>query len=151
MKKIFLISAFFSLNSCVVNNLNQDFNYEEKNSKDLWVNSYKYEVFYGCIKEGLGNDSLRILLKDKDFFNKSLDLEFKTIDEARKLGSSIVINMPKPYIKLENKKDLNKNFISYNCLKYYASKELDSIANVEYKKELLNKLREFDIKLLKKY
>ena len=71
MKNIFLICVFLLLNSCKTNGLRQNFNYEEKKSKELWINSYKYEVFYGCIKEGLGNDSLRIILKDKDLFNKS--------------------------------------------------------------------------------
>lgn len=136
MKNIFLICVFLFLNSCKTNSLKQKFNYEEKNSKELWINSYKYEVFYGCIKEGLGNDSLRIILKDKDLFNKSLELEFNTIDNARQLGSYIVVNMPKPFIKFENENDLNKNFISYNCLKYYASRELDSIANIEFIKTL---------------
>lgn len=136
MRNIYLICVFLFLNSCKTNNLKQKFKYEEKNSKELWINSYKYEVFYGCIKEGLGNDSLRILLKDKDLFNKSLELDFNTIDGARQLGSYIVINMPKPFIKFENENDLNKNFISYNCLKYYASKELDSIANIEFTKTL---------------
>jgi hypothetical protein len=42
--------------------------------------------------------------------------------------------MPKPYIKFENENDFNKNFVSYYCLKYYASRELDSIANIEYVK-----------------
>lgn len=136
MKNIFLICVFLLLNSCKTNYLRQNFNYEEKKSKELWINSYKYEVFYGCIKEGLGNDSLRIILKDKDLFNKSLELEFNTIDNARQLGSYIVQNMPKPFIKFENENDLNKNFISYNCLKYYASRELDSIANIEFIKTL---------------
>jgi len=136
MKNIFLICAFLLLNSCMTNSLRQSFNYEEKKSKELWINSYKYEVFYGCIKEGLGNDSLRIILKDKDLFNKSIELEFNTIDNARQLGSYIVLNMPKPFIKFENENDLNKNFISYNCLKYYASRELDSIANIEFIKTL---------------
>lgn len=138
MKNIFLICVFLFLNSCKTNCLKQKFNYEEKNSKELWINSYKYEVFYGCIKEGLGNDSLRIILKDKDLFNKSLELEFNTIDNARQLGSYIVVNMPKPFIKFENENDLNKNFITYNCLKYYASRELDSIANIEFIKTLKN-------------
>ena len=46
--------------------------------------------------------------------------------------------MPVPYIKIEvgNEYLKNKNFISYNCLNYYASKELDSIANIEYEKML---------------
>lgn len=42
--------------------------------------------------------------------------------------------MPKANIKIEKGEEhlKNKNFISYNCLVYYASRELDSIAEIEY-------------------
>ena len=47
--------------------------------------------------------------------------------------------MPKPYIKVDNETK-EKNFISFECLKYYSSKELDKIANDEYNKLNMNKL-----------
>ena len=105
-----------------------------QNKKQSWIDSYKYEVFYGCIKEGLENDSLRIILKDKDLFNPTLDLDFKTIEDARLYGKNIIKKMPKANIKIDIGEEYlkNKNFISYNCLRYYASKELDSIANKAY-------------------
>jgi len=113
----------------------ESFTYNE-NEKQLWINSYKYEAFYGCINQGLENDSLKIILKRKDLFNPNLNLEFSTIDLARESGKNIILQLPKPYIKIdageENLK--NKNYISYTCLKYYASRELDSIAQEEYKK-----------------
>ncbi|MGV9002662.1 hypothetical protein [Flavobacterium sp.] len=138
MKKFIFIVLVFA--SC--KNYNRDcFSYDES-IKESWINSYKYEVCYGCLKEGIGNDSLRIILKKKDLFNKNLEIDFSTIDNARSIGKNIIINMPKPFIKIdEEQNDLKeKNFISYNCLKYYASKELDSIAKFEYEKYLKNKL-----------
>jgi hypothetical protein len=107
------------------------YNYQ---SKDLWVNSYKYEVFYGCIKEGIGNDSLRIILKDRDLFNPNTDLDFLTIDNAREKGKKIIYDMPDVNIKIDKgeEKLKVKNFISFNCLNYYKSRELDSIANNAY-------------------
>ncbi|HQV35275.1 MAG TPA: hypothetical protein P5335_11710 [Flavobacterium sp.] len=140
MKKsiIKLFFIFFILISCNSIHVKDGFLYEENNSKEIWINSYKYEVFYECIKQGIGNDSLRIILKNKDLFNKSQELEFNTIDSARILGHKIIINLPEPYIKIDEG-SINKNYISYNCLKYYASKELDEIAMIEYKKHFSKK------------
>ena len=135
MKKsiIYLFFIVLLFLSCRPTNIRESFSYEEDDLKRNWINSYKYEVFYGCIKQGLGNDSLRIILSKNDLFNKSLELEFKTIDSARNLGYKLIQNMPTPFIKIDEN-STNKNFISYNCLKYYASRELDSIAIAEYKK-----------------
>jgi len=140
MKKsiIKLFFIFFILISCNSIHVKDGFLYEENNSKEIWINSYKYEFFYECIKQGIGNDSLRIILKNKDLFNKSQELEFNTIDSARILGHKIIINLPEPYIKIDEG-SINKNYISYNCLKYYASKELDEIAMIEYKKHFSKK------------
>lgn len=46
--------------------------------------------------------------------------------------------MPKANIKIDKGEEYlrNKNFISYDCLVYYASLELDSIANIAYKEYL---------------
>ena len=134
MKYIIILSVFCTL-SCTVQK-RDSFSYAETNTKTQWINSFKYEVFYGCIKEGIGNDSLRIILQKKDLFNPNAEVDFVVNDKARSLGKGIIENMPKPYIKIDKgEEDLkNKNFISSNCLKYYASKELDSIAEAEYKK-----------------
>lgn len=103
--------------------------------KQSWINAYKYEAFYGCIKEGIGNDSLRIILEKKDLFNLNSDMDFSTIDNARKLGKKIIKNMPNAYIKIDKGEEhlKDKNFISNTCLMYYASRELDSVAESEYK------------------
>ncbi|WP_445455764.1 hypothetical protein [Flavobacterium sp. HNIBRBA15423] len=138
MKKIIiLIVVIFA--SC--NTYKRDkFSYYQ-NEKKTWVNSYKYEVFYGCINEGLENDSLRIVLKNKDLFNANLDLDFEIINQARLLGKKIIQELPKANIKIDKGEEhlLNKNFISYSCLNYYASRELDSIAEKAYKDYLLSK------------
>ena len=77
-------------------------------------------------------------MEKKDLFNSYDAIDFTAIDFARELGKQIIKKMPVPYIKIEvgNEYLKNKNFISYNCLNYYASKELDSIANIEYEKML---------------
>lgn len=106
--------------------------------RNVWINTFKSEVFYSCMKEGMKNDSLYKILKNKDLLNMYEGFEVKSMDYARNIGEKVIKNMPKPYIKIDNdEKDLkSKNFISYSCLNYYASKELDSIAKIEYKKHL---------------
>lgn len=102
--------------------------------KDTWINSYKYEAFYGCIREGLGNDSLRIILSNKDLFRPNMDMDFVTVDKARAFGKVIAKAMPPPVIKVDRGEEelRNRNFISYSCLNYFASRELDSVARKEY-------------------
>lgn len=104
--------------------------------KETWINSYKYEAFYGCMQAGLGNDSLKIILQSKDLFSPNMDMTFVTIDEARLLGKTIVTNMPPAHIKIDTGEEAlrKKNYISYVCLNYYASRELDSIAREKYKR-----------------
>lgn len=114
----------------------EKFTYNEQ-QKEIWINSYKYEVFYGCIEEGIGNDSLRIILKNKDLFSKNSEVDFMVTNQARALGKRIIEQMPSAGIKIDKGEEhlKVKNFISYNCLVYYSSRELDSIAKkafIEY-------------------
>ncbi|MFA5556034.1 MAG: hypothetical protein WCY06_05850 [Flavobacteriaceae bacterium] len=127
---------FFSCNSYK----RERFTYYEQEKK-IWINSYKYQVFYGCIERGIGNDSLRIILKNKDLFSKNSNVNFFIIDQAREYGKRIIEEMPDANIKIDKGEEYlrNKNFISYNCLVYYASRELDSIANNAYKQYIENK------------
>lgn len=118
-------------------------NFKYRNDdKKVWINTFKTEVFYSCLNEGYKNDSLRIIFQNKDLFNLYDGYDIETIDFARKIGKQIIIKMPFPNIKIdigeENLK--KKNFISYNCLNYYASKELDSIANKKHDEYLKQKL-----------
>ena len=97
---------------------------------NVWTNTFKSEVFYYCIQEGLKNDSLFKILKKKDLFNLFDGYPITIIDSARSLGKKVIINMPEPFIKIDNDEEnlKNRNFISYSCLNYYASRELDKKA-----------------------
>lgn len=132
MKIAIIVAILFA--SCTTHK-KETFTYNH-DEKQLWINSYKYEAFYGCINEGLENDSLRIILKNKDLFNPTLDLDFSTIDQARRLGGQVATKLPKPFVKIDkNDNELaDKKFLSFTCLTYYASKELDSAARLEYEK-----------------
>ena len=136
MKKIIILILPFIILSCSTQKRDK-FEYRNEDKK-VWINTFKSEVFYECLKEGFKNDSIFKLMEKKDLFNSYDAIDFTAIDFARELGKQIIKKMPVPYIKIEvgNEYLKNKNFISYNCLNYYASKELDSIANIEYEKML---------------
>ncbi len=137
MKKIIILSISLSILSCSTQK-RDTFKYRNEDKK-VWINTFKSEVFYECLKEGYKNDTIFKLMAEKDLFNSYDAIDFTTIDYARELGKQIIIKIPTPYIKIEvgNEYLKNKNFISYSCLNYYASKELDSIANIEYEKMLI--------------
>jgi hypothetical protein len=134
MKKLILISLLV-LVSCKTTQQREHFTYSPT-EKQVWIDSYKYDVFYGCIKEGAGNDSLRLILQQKDLFNRNVNVDLAISKQARELGAKIIREMPEPIIKIDKGEEYlkDKNFISYNCLVYYASRELDSIAHTEYEK-----------------
>lgn len=101
---------------------------------------YKDEVFHACIKEGYQNDTIFKMMGKKDFFSPLAANNTNEADAADILGKKVIQNMPKPIIPhcddCNQKELLKMNYISSNCLNYYASKELDSIARVAYKKHL---------------
>lgn len=137
MKQTYLIiiTAFVTL-SCSTYKRDK-FQYRNVDKK-VWINTFKSEVFYSCISEGIKNDSLFKMMKKKDLLNTYDGYPIKIIDNARSLGKKIIAEMPKPFIKIDNDEEYlkNKNFISYSCLNYYSSRELDSIAKKAYKEYL---------------
>lgn len=136
MKKIFLLilmSIFLSCSSYQ----RDEFSYR-KEDKKVWINTFKSEVFYQCLREGYQNDTIFKLMAQKDLFNSYDGFEFNIIDSAKDLGSTIIKKIPVPFIKLDEADLKNKNFISMTCLNYYASRELDSIAKKAYKVHLKN-------------
>jgi len=104
------------------------------NEKTFWIEIFKDEMFYQCIKEGFKKDSVFELMRKKDLFNSSeYVLNLKNAEIARDLGRKIIKNLPPPFIKSDDKDISEMNFISASCLHYYASRELDSIAKSAYK------------------
>ncbi|MFE3872359.1 hypothetical protein ACFX5F_14115 [Flavobacterium sp. ZS1P70] len=102
--------------------------------ESFWIDNFKDEVFYACLKEGYKNDSIFKLMGKKDLFNASEVFDFSEMDSARVLGRKIIKKMPPPFIHIDDKDITGMNFISAACLHYYASRELDSIAKEAYKK-----------------
>ncbi len=140
MKRAVIFIVFIIFSSCV-SYKRDNFKYRNEDKK-VWINTFKTIAFNSCLKEGFKNDTIFKLMAEKDLLN-SYDVidDFTTIDFARGLGKQIILKMPKPHIKIDIGEEYlkNKNFISYNCLNYYASRELDSIAHSEYKKQFSKK------------
>lgn len=138
MKKVIALLVVFLVFSCNVYKRDK-FSYDY--GRNTWINTYKAEVFYACIKEGFNNDSIIKLMSKKDYLNPYDEFYFSEIDSARILGKKIILNMPKVMQRHCDDCKGNeaiKNYVSINCLKYYASRELDSIAKAQYKKHIRN-------------
>jgi hypothetical protein len=136
MKKIILLITSLIISSC--STYQRDKFSFRKEDKKCWVNTFKSEAFYQCLREGYQNDTIFKLIAKKDLFNTYEGFELNLIDSAKTLGSSVIKKMPAPYINLDESDLKNKNFISMSCLNYYASRELDSIARKLYKVHLKN-------------
>lgn len=127
-----------TLMSCSSNQLSK---FEYQFGKEEWINSYKTEAFWGCFNESYKNDTLIKIISKRDFINQpEIIADWDIFFKAHQEGKNISVNIPKPtYPKFEegNKEEFyKKNYFLANCLRYYASRELDSIARIEYKKHL---------------
>lgn len=137
--------AFYILFFCFSCNLyKESFSYTqlEYDGKEAWIDAYKYNAFLGCVNAGLENDSLRLVLKSKDLYYPNAEITFYYIDEARDKGRRIIENLPPPYIKIDIGEEEfyeGKNYISFTCLKYYASSDLDKTARKAYKEFIKQK------------
>lgn len=106
--------------------------------QETWVTLFKEEVFVECLKESYQNDTIFKLIRKKDISGSDDFIVWITeIEIARKLGREFALNIPDPEYKFDDYKIGQKYYMS-SCLRYYASRELDSIAHVEYRKHLNN-------------
>lgn len=132
MKKLFFLLLFSILfSSCIINQLPQFDHYKSQNP---WVSAFKDRVFIKCLEHSYSNsDTILKLIGKTDAFNpydgiySYLEKNWKYIDS---IGKSIPKNAPTLW--LDDYKDHNTYLC--NCLHYYESRELDSIAKKEYKK-----------------
>jgi hypothetical protein len=110
---------------------------QEQNYKKFIVDDFKDKVFCACLLEGykdnkLGDSIFRLMAK-KDLFMLSDDMDFKRDSVTKELGRMVIKNMPPPRVHTES--DITgKNFIITSCLRYFDSRELDSIANDYFNK-----------------
>lgn len=129
--KYIIIILIVCLSSCNKNSY-QRFDYNKSNNP--WVEAFKDNVFFAILKEGYKNDTIFRLIEKKDAFNPYDNLSPDALDQIKELAKDLIKNMPKPAM-CENCKD-GENYYMANALHYYASYELDSIANEAYKKQM---------------
>lgn len=116
--------------SCAIKHERPTYRFDPKTSEHGWITAYKQCVFYACIKEGYKNDSIFALMHKEDVFIGSHGLSFPIIDRAHLLGKKIAKDIEVPFYIPPV--DLQLRNISSTCLRYYESRELDSIAREEY-------------------
>lgn len=135
--KIALLLVCLVLFSC---NTYKREKFDYKFGTNTWINSYKTDVFFACIKKGYNNDSIFKLIEKKDFISLTGDFQITEMNESKKLGENVINKMPMPiYPKCDDcdeKEEIKKNYICASCLNYYASRELDSIARQAYKEHV---------------
>lgn len=119
------------LSSCSKNSY-QKFDYNK--SDNPWIEAFKDNVFFACLKESYKNDTIFKLIDNRDAFNPYDGLSLDDLNKTKELAKKLVNNMPKAAM-CENCKE-GENYYMSNSLHYYASKELDSIAKEEYKNHL---------------
>ena len=122
MKYISITILLFCLSSCSKNNY-QKFDYNKSNNP--WVEAFKDNVFFACLKESYQNDTIFELIEKRDAFNPYDGLSLDDINKTKELAKHLVNNIPKPAM-CENCKE-GENYYMANSLHYYASRDLDSI------------------------
>lgn len=128
MKKIILFISFLfiSCKSIKINN----------KEKEDWIYAYKSTVFISCLNQSFGKEFELILKKEQSIMSNFEILESLNTKTADSLGINFA---SKILISPKNSDFYEKKVIINNCLYYYNSKELDSIATSEYKKMLKNR------------
>lgn len=122
----------------------QHFDYNK--SSNPWIDAFKDQVFFSCLREGYKSDSLFNAIEKKDALNPYDGLELEALNLARSLGKTLVKNMQPPSMCDGCKTGMN--YYMANALHYYNSKELDSIAHKAYKKHIAGE-KDFDAALKK--
>jgi hypothetical protein len=130
MKK-YIIILLFALVSCK-SSINSKFEYNET----TWVDYFKECVFIKCLEESYKNDSIVEQISKKDILFAN-DIIYNELDFIKSISVNFVSKIPYPKIPCPECKKTDKFYLA-NCLRFYKSKELDSIAKIRYKLFLKN-------------
>ncbi|SHM16901.1 hypothetical protein [Flavobacterium xanthum] len=131
-----ILGLLILLISCKSNHRN-NFEYNLGANENQWINNFKTETFFSCLRVAYKNDTIFKLISKKDlmYLYESTALQHDIIN---KNVEKIIANTPKPVLpkceECEPEEQINKKYFCATCLSYYASKELDSIAKIEFKK-----------------
>lgn len=136
MKKIFYFSICFALSiSC--NNKTKTTIVSSKKQQDdnQWRQYFKDKVLCNCVLKGVGDKSVtdRFHKVDKSFYN---EVAFILNDDIEEILNPIIKKMKKDSLEsltTVSEAAAGKNVFD-NCLKFYRSEQLDSIAKLKLKK-----------------
>ena len=98
LQQCLIIMSFLAMVSCGSTYNGKRFNYSYTNEANAWIESYKYQVFNSCLKEGMQNDTIFKMMDKKDFFDFNEDVNLNTRANASKLGKNIIKNLPNAII-----------------------------------------------------
>ena len=133
MKKLIIIVILSNIVSSCTTYKREKFDYHFGSNE--WINIYKTNVFFACIRNGYGNDTIFKLIGKTDLLFP-IEAVYDEIENNNVLGKQIIINMPKPVYphcdECNEEEEAKKNYICASCLNYYASRELDSISKEAY-------------------
>lgn len=141
-ERIIIVSFLLTLFSSCCGVKKESFRYNQ--SSNLWIATYKQHVFCTCLLEGYKNDSvsgyesdtLIWYIRKKDPLVVYDELNFLALESTDVLGKKISHGIPTVVLPAEiygEEESFERKFIMMNCLNYYDSKELDSIAKLWYK------------------
>ena len=103
-------------------------------SANPWIKCFKDQAFFAALRESYKSDtSIFKLIEKKDAFNPYDGLPPDAYQKAKSMGIEIIKNIPPPAMCEGCKGDMN--YYMAICLKFYESKELDSVARVLYKEQ----------------
>ena len=130
-KILLLLAAVTCLLSCSPTSKKKS-GFDYQTSDNPWIDAFKDQVFFACLKESYPNDSIFRLIEKRDVFNPYDGLNPENLEKAKHLGQFLSQNIP-PASMCEGCAD-GQNYYMATCLHYYASSELDSIARAQYRK-----------------
>jgi hypothetical protein len=140
MKKIIILTVLLFLSSCN-KNCYPKFNYNY--SINPWIECFKDQVFFSSLRESYKNNPILFkLIEERDALNPYDGLTLVELEMAKNLGIDLVKKIPPPSMCEDCKE--GDNYYMANCLHYYASSQLDSLAKEKYKEHL--KMKKLNVK-----
>lgn len=128
MKIKLLLGLVILFSACTSSKLAK-FDYNK--SSNPWIDDFKDQVFFECLRQSYKSDTIFKLIEQKDAFNPYDGLSIEALQKAKQLARDFVKNMPPATCEGCGE---GVNYYMANSLHYCNSKDLDLIAQEEYKK-----------------
>lgn len=137
-----MIFCMIACNSYQPYKLDKYYGFTNTIEENKWIIAFKNEVFFSCLEEGYKNDSILLATTPEKLSNPYYTMRLKDILKAKEIGKDAYRKALERLYFIGFDDTPLKRHIATACLKYYVSRELDSIAKNEYKryfKEFINR------------